>query len=450
MIFLLKSLRNSKRLQPWIALLFFIVFTIPLRAQQADTVLTDANLPLLIDYALDHQPAVRQSVINEEITGLQIRNKLADWYPQVNFGYNYQRNFQLPVSVIGGNQIQAGLYNTSSLQLTASQQIFNRDALLASRTRDDVELMARKQTETTQIDLIAEVSKAYYDLLATQQQQNINQANILMLERSLKDARARYDVGVADKTDYQRATIAWNNARASATGLEQALLAKITRLRSMINYPESLDFSVKSDSALLEQEIFLDTLQQPAYAQRVEYQLLTAQQRLQQANIKYEKWSYIPSVSANAAYLRNFMNDDFGKLYNQGFPNSYAGLTLGFPIFQGGKRKNNIHIAERQLALTELDLVNFKNQVSSEYATALAAYKSSMVQYQTLKENMELAAEVQRIIALQYREGVKTYLELITAQTDLTAARISYYNAVYNLLSSKIDVMKANGEIHAE
>ncbi len=58
--------------------------------------------------------------------------------------------------------------------------------------------------------------------------------------------------------------------------------------------------------------------------------------------LKYNKWSFIPSLSANGAYNLNYLNNNFGKLYNQSFPNSYAGLTLSFPIFQGGKRKYNI------------------------------------------------------------------------------------------------------------
>lgn len=417
------------------------------QSQTGDTTLQQATLAGIIDYALAHQPGVRQAEINQEITDLQIKNRLADWYPQVNFNYNYQRNFQLPVNIIGGNQVRFGVFNTSALQFTATQNIFNRDALLASRTKGDVRLVAAKQTENARINLVASVSKNFYDLLATDQQRKITGENIAMLSRSLKDARARFDAGVTDKTDYQRATIALNNAMASQKEIEEALKAKEANLKFLINYPPDKELSLLYDSATLEQEIFLDTLQAPAYTRRVEYQQLQAQLRLQEANVRYNKWSYIPTVSANGAYIRNFLNDDFAKLFNQSYPNSYAGLTVGFPIFQGGKRKNNIVIAERQVEQTRLDLVNFTNQASSEYKAAMAQYRASMANYHALKENMELAKEVHRIIELQYREGIKTYLELITAQTDLRASQINYFNAVYSLLSSKIDVQRAEGSI---
>jgi len=48
-------------------------------------------------------------------------------------------------------------------------------------------------------------------------------------------------------------------------------------------------------------------------------------------------------------------------------------------------------------------------------------------------------------IELQYRSGVKAYLELITAETDLRNAQSNYSDALYQVLSSKIDVQKALG-----
>lgn len=417
------------------------------RSAAQDKVLTNANLSTIVNYALANQPAVQQSVIDQQITDLQIKNRLADWYPQLNFNYNYQRNFQLPTNVIGGNPIRFGVFNTSAVQFTASQNIFNRDVLLASRTKDDVRLVAAKTTENAKINLVSNVAKNYYDLLATHQQLQVTNENIIMLRRSLKDSRARYDAGIVDKTDYQRATIALNNALASKKEMEESVHAKVANLKFLINYPPQKPLSLQYDSAALLKEIYLDTLQAPNYNARVEYQQLQAQLRLQQAHVSYNKWSYIPTVSANGAYILNFLNDNIGRLYGQSFPNSFAGVTLGFPIFQGGKRKNNIVIAQKQVDRTQLDITNFINQANSEYATAMAQYKAAMANFMALKENMQLAAEVHRIIELQYREGIKTYLELITAQTDLRTAQINYFNAVYSLLSSKIDVQKAEGAI---
>lgn len=444
-------MRGSTKVIQLLQLLTVTSFlSLSVNAQQTDSLLSQAALPQILQYALANQPTVKQAEIDREITGLQIKNRLADWYPQLNFNYVYQRNFQLPANVIGGNVVRFGVNNTSGLQFTATQNIFNRDALLASRTKNDVKLVADKAIENEKINLVAGVSKNFYDLLATEEQRKVIDENIIRLSRNLKDSRSRYDAGIVDKTDYQRATIALNNANASKREIEQALNAKLANLKFLINYPAEKTLSISYDSAVLEKEIYLDTLKVPEYANRVELQQLQAQLRLQEANVAYTKWSYIPSVTANGAYLQNFQNDDIGKLYSQNFPNSFAGITVGVPLFQGGKRKNNISIAKKQVDLTKLSITGFVNQANSEYAAAMAQYKAGMANYLSLKENMVLAADVYRIIELQYRSGIKTYLELITAQTDLRTAQINYFNALYSLLSSKIDVQRAEGTIQLQ
>lgn len=428
-------------------LVSFILCSVNVNAQNRDSLLQDATLQNIIQYALKNQPAVQQSLIDEKITELQIKSKLSEWYPQVNFNYLYQHNFQVQTSIIGGNTVKLGVDNTSALQFTASQAIFNRDVLLASRTKGDVRLQVKQQTEGTKIDVAVSVSKAFYDVLTTQQQIKVVDENIIRLEKSLKDARAQYDAGIVDKTDYKRATIALNNSKASKKMNEEAIKAKIEYLKALMNYPETGQLNIVYDSTQLENEIVFDTLQALDYSKRIEYQALQTQLKLQQANVKYNKWSYLPSLSANGAYNSNFLNNSFSKLYNQAYPNSYAGLTLAFPIFQGGKRKYDIKQAESQLKRTDLELVNIKNSMSSEYYNSLANYKANLANYFALKENVLLAQEVYDVIQLQYRSGVKTYLEVITSETDLRTAKINYFNSLYQVLSSKIDIQKSLGDI---
>lgn len=426
----------------------FIFSSLDSYAQQQDSLLTDATLPNVISYALKQQPTVQQAQIDERITDMQVKSKLADWFPQVNFNYLYQHNFQVQTNVIGGNPIKLGVNNTSALQFSASQTIFNRDVLLAKRTGSMVRQQAQQQTAGTKIDVVANVSKAFYDVLATEQQIKVTDENITRLQKSLNDAKNQYDAGVVDKTDYKRATIALNNALAAKKSNEEVLKAKKAYLKQLMNYPVNADLNIIYDSATLEGEIAVDTTLGADFSKRIEYRILETQRSLQEANVQYNKWAYIPSLSANGAYNLNYLNNSFGKLYNTSYPNSYAGLTLSFPIFQGGKRHYNIKQAEWELKRTDLDIVNLKNEVNSEYSAALAGYKANLANYLAVKENVELAKEVYEVIQLQYRSGVKTYLEVITAETDLRTAQINYFDALYGVLSSKIDVQKSLGQIN--
>lgn len=422
-------------------------FTSFAQRTQGDSLLAEVTVQSAVAYAIEHQPAIRQSLLDEDITESDIRSRLSDWYPQVSFGYSLQHNFLLPTNFIAGNAIRAGVNNTSAAQFTASQAIFNRDVLLARRTRTDVLLQSRQTTVNNKIELAVNVTKAYYDVLATVQQIKVAAENIVRLERSLKDARAQYDAGIADKIDYKRATISLNSIRASRRGNEALVQAKTEYLKSLMGYPLSGALNIVYDSTAMENDIALDTLQLPDYRSRIEYRLLETQRNLLKANVSYNKWSYLPSVSANGAYNLNFQNNDFGKLYGANYPNSYAGLTLAVPIFQGGRRKADLRTAELQLDRNDLDIVSLKNTVNAEYSQALASYKSNLGNYLALKQNVALAQEVYDVIQLQYRSGIKTYLEVITAETDLRTSQINYFDALYSVLASKVDVQRALGQI---
>lgn len=416
-------------------------------AQVHDNTMMEVTLNKAIEYAVKNQPRIQQSSLDEEITESIIRSRLADWYPQVNFNYNLQHNFLLQTSVFGGNQVRLGVNNTSAAQFTATQIIFNRDVLLARRTKNNVQLQTTQTTVNNKIDLAVNVTRAFYDILATTQQIKLADENINRLQRSLKDATAQYKAGIADKIDFKRATISLNNSLALKHSNEALLAAKNEYLKSLMAYPTEKALILVYDSTLMESDALLDTLQVPDYHNRIEYRLLETQQGLLKANVLYNKWSYLPSVSANAAYNLNFQNNQFTKLYGTSFPNSYTGLTLGVPLFQGGKRKANMRTAELQLSRNELDLASLKNTVNAQYAQALAIYKSNLAGYFALKENVALAKEVYDVIQLQYRSGIKTYLEVITSQADLQAAQINYFNSLYQLLTVKADVRRALGQI---
>lgn len=413
----------------------------------ADSLLTAVTLKQAVDYAIKYQPAVQQSLADEEITSANVRSRLAGWYPQVNFNYNLQHNFILPTTIVQGTPQRFGVDNVSAAQFTVTQPIFNRDVLLAARTRRDVLQQARQATSSSKIETETAVSKAFYAVLAAAQQIRVSAENITRLERSLQDAYRQYQAGVTDKTDYKRAQIGLNNARALERTNKEMLKARVEYLKSVMGYPASGALEIVYDSLQMEKEVYLDTLATVNYSSRIEYRILETQQRLLEANLRYNRWSYLPSLAANGAYNFNYQHNELPKLYNTNYPNSFAALTLTLPIFQGGRRKADIQAAEWQLERNRLEIVGLRNAINAEYAAALAAYKAFLADFTAVQENLALALEVYDVIQLQYRAGIKTYLEVINAETDLRTAQINYYNALYNLMAGKIDVQKALGQI---
>jgi outer membrane protein len=444
---MLLILQKCSRLLRAIALVFLLPMTVD--AQEAsDSTLQDATLDEVVAYALAHQPAVRQAAIDQKITDQVVKGKLADWYPQLNFNYNYQRFFDLQSSVIGGNLIRFGVNNTSFAQFTATQTIFNRDVLLAASTASKVKIQSEQNVTRTKIDVVVGVTKAFYDVLATAQQIKVSEESIVRLRRSLQDAKSRYSAGLTDKTDFKRATIQLGNAEATLKSNQELLKYKEQYMKTLMGYPEDKALSMQYDTLRMEQEILLDTLEQLQPVSHIDYKILITQQELQRANVKYSYWAFLPTLTAFGTYQLNYQNNVFGELYNERYPYSYVGAAITFPIFQGGKRTAKIQ--EQRWASKRLDasMDNLRNTLSTEYTRAMASYKSNLTNYFTQQENVVLAQEVYDVIELQYRNGVKTYLDVTIAESDLRTTRINYFNALYQVLASKMDVQRALGQIN--
>jgi outer membrane protein TolC len=444
---------------PYLLLSGFLLFFPMLAFSQTNTDTATAKVITLrqcIDFALRNQPVVRQAAIDEAINERNIGISLSAWLPQVSGSGLYDYYFKgSPVATTGTAAFPntgTNVDNLSTLGLQANQVIYNNDVLQAAKAAKYSRLYYKQNTTSSQINVVSDVSKAFFDILLSQKQLDILNEDIARLQRSLKDAYAQYQAGVVDKTDYKQATIALNNSLASRKQTEESIKSKTAYLKQIMGLGAENRLTLSYDSSRYESEAVADTNQRLDVNNRIEYQLLQTQKSLQNINVSYYKWGFLPSVSATGAYNWVYLSNSFSSLYDNRslFPNGYVGLNLAIPIFQGGKRLQNLSKARLQVDRADLDIVNSRNTINTEYVEAMAGYKSNYTNWQFLKQNVSLAKDVYHVVSLQYREGIKTYLDVIVAQSDLRTAELNYYNALFQLLSSKIDLQKSLGTLSVQ
>ena len=149
---------NIQRLQvKFIALIGLILspFFLLSQVSSKDSLLAEVTLKNAINYAIIHQPQVQQSLIDQQIVESNIRSRLSEMYPQVNFNYSLQHNFIIQTAVIGGNSVKLGVNNTSAGQFSFTQSIFSKDVLLANRTKADVRQQASQATSRSRFTATA-------------------------------------------------------------------------------------------------------------------------------------------------------------------------------------------------------------------------------------------------------------------------------------------------------
>jgi len=413
------------------------------------------TLKQCIDYALLHQPALNQSQINVSIAKITNAINLSGWYPQVNVTGNLTHYIELPTTYVantanpGGPPLkeQTGVVNTVIPEFLASQALFSPSLLYASKSAPLYVKQAVQITDSTKINIVSSVSKSFYNLLLTLEQIDVLKADTQLFAQTLRDAYHQYIGGIVDETDYEQATITLNNSKAQLKQALENVTPQYATLKQLMGYAPENQFNVSFDTLEMMRDIAFDTTQPLQFDKRIEIQQLQTAKSLQHLVTAYYQHAYLPTVSAFFEYNYEFESNSYSNLYSNAFPNSLVGLSFNIPVFTGFARLKNVDRSKLQERLIDWSEVDLRSQIYLEYTTALANYRGNLYNFQALQENVAMAKRVYFVVSLQYKQGLVPYLNVVTAQSNLISSEISYVNALFQVLSSKIDLEKALGII---
>ena len=451
----LRSFRDVRLIIRFLSVTGLMIFSLQPEAQNSLAVDSNQSLTLdqCIDYAFKHQPALFQSYINQSITKTNNAINLSGWYPQINLGGNFTHYNQLPTSFSTDStgapmKIHSGVVNSAVPALTVTQAIFSPSLLYAAKASSFYVKQAEEVTDSTKIDLVVSVSKAFYNLLLTIEQINVLKEDTARLGKNLSDAYHQYVGGIVDMTDYQEAAITLNNSKAQLKQAIENVIPQYATLKQLMGWPPQNQFNVNFDTARMKNDISFDTTQDLVYEKRIEYQILQTGKTLQHQITDYYRLSFLPTVSGFFNYDFQYENNNLAALYANVYPYSFIGLSVNLPIFTGFYRLKNIQKSKLQEQLLDWSQVSLKSEIYTEYTTALANYKGNLYNLYMMQDNVGMAKNVYDIVSLQYQQGVVPYLNVITAESNLITSQIGYLNALFQVLSNKVDLQKAMGIIY--
>jgi outer membrane protein TolC len=408
-----------------------------------------------IEYALHHQPALNQSLLNISIARTTNAINLSGWLPQVSISGSLIHYNQLPTTLVsnpatpGGPPVttHTGVINTATPELTAAQTIFSPQLLYSATSAHLFVEQAEQNSDSANIYVVSAVSKTFYSLLLTLEQINVLKEDTARLGTDVLDTYHQFVGGLVDETDYEQAVITLNNSRAQLRQQVENITPSYANLKHIMGYPPEKQFNVTYDTLEMKQEIVCDTTRPLQYEKRIEFQQLQTEKELQRQLTGFYELSFLPSVSAFYNYNYEYQSNTTSQLFKNAYPYSFFGLSLSLPIFTGFSRIENIHRSELQEQNLDWAEVNLRSQIYAEYTSALASYKSNLYNMSLMQDNKTRAMNVYRIVSLQYNQGIVSYLNIIVAESNLINAEIGYLDALFQVLSSKIDLEKATGDI---
>ena len=412
-----------------------------------------------INYAFEHQDTVLNAQLDVKSADYKVRETTGIGLPQISGSASFQDYLKIPVTLIpaqffGGpagsfTAVQFGVKYQSALGLNLTQKLFDGSYLVGLKASRTYKELSQRSYIRSKIEANVNVTKAYYQVLVSAEQIKLLDADITQLEHQLNETTAENKQGSAEKIDVQRTQVQYNNLVTNRENSLQLLALSYQMLKFQMGMPINTELTLtdKLEDVQLADSQAAATSDTTFYHNRIEYNLLETQKRLNELDVSNKKAASYPTLVLNGSYNSSYQNNSFSNLYSSNFPSSFFGLTLNVPIFSGGQRINQIRESKINVLKSQNDLDNAKNGFLLQANAAHFTYVNSLRSLDNQKRNQQLAQEVLRVTKIKYQQGVGSNLEVTQAQADVETADNQFIQALYNALISKVDQDKAYGRI---
>ncbi len=443
------------------SILFFITVWTSFYAQKTDNISKKFSLQEAVNYALTHNINNLSAELDYKISKARNQEYTGIGLPHVSASFDLKDYFELPTSLIpavffGGKPgtympVKFGTQYNATGGISFSQIIFSGDYLSALQASSKLVDLSKKNIQRTKIETITNVTKAYYNALINVERLALVNANIIKVESLYNNTKELYKNGVVEKLDLDRIQIAYNNLLTEKEKFIKLIGLTQTLLKFQMNY--ALTDSIALTDSLVKFKVLVTDIKELNLApeKRIEYQMLNDQKKLNEIDLNRYKFQFLPSIIAYGSYSKNAQRVTFNVFdfssENKWFNIGILGATLNWDLFTSGQRYFRIKQAKYNVIKTQYGIEQLKQAIQLEYQSALVMYQNALLSLKTQENNLGLAQSVFDTSVKKYEQGVGSNIEVINAETSLKEAQTNYLNALFDALSSKVDLDKSLGNI---
>jgi len=444
-------------------------------AQQAPPNKQTHNFSLqdCINYAYENQDSVKNAKLDILSADQKIRETKGQGMPQINGTVTFQDFLKTPTSV--GPQFKSPSPNpnnpfdpanidadapvvkfpfgavkyNNTLSLQATQLLFSGTFFVGLQAVKSYKELSERSLNRSRIQTNVAVTKAYYQVLVSNEQIKLLDANINQLKQQVNETTQSNKQGFVEKIDVDRITVQYNNLVTNRENVERSLVLNYAMLKFQMGMPigDELTLTDKLSDINLESAALANTVDTTIYHNRIEYQLLETNKRLNELDVKAKKADLLPTVAAVGGYSGVFQENHTRYLYNNMYPYSFIGLNISIPIFSGFQRDAKVKQSQIEVQKSQNMLNNAKNGFTLQATAARVSFVNSLQSLNNQRRNQDLANEVLRVSRIKYTQGVGSSIEVTQAQTALETSDNQYIQALYEALISKVNLDEAYGRI---
>ncbi len=421
--------------------------TLPPTPKAAIELKIEATRPLTLQDALDiavaRSPQLLLGQIAVEKAEAAVREQQAGLYPTVNanlsYTYNQSATSAVSAALIGASALTSAIAQTESAPLTGQVSVnwtIFSSGLVPSNIRTAQESLdaARYDSGRIRQEVLSNVITAYYDLQNADGSVDIGVASVRNAEASLRDAQAQEQAGIGTRFAVLQAEMQLANARVDLLQYQNRRVVAQRNLARQLNFERPTDVTAadpvqKGQSWRLSLE---DTLLE-AFRNRSELGRYLA---LERQAIAREVGYYASQAPQVSVFLTPQIYDNLLDRVT-GFYSGYsAGIQVQWSLFDGGAARARADQAIADARNARVNYVDTLNSVRYGVESAYTDMLTATLRTDATGTAVTSAEEALRLARLRFQAGVGTQLEVITADRDLTQARV-------NRLTATVDFNRA-------
>ena len=433
------------RLRTVMALL--TLFALTANAQEA-TPTMHLTLDKAIELALDENPTIKVAEKEIELKEVSKTEAWQNLLPTVTLDGTVTYNIKVAEIKTSMGSFKMGMddSNTWNGALQVALPLYAPAVYQTMNlTKSDLELAVEK-SRGSKIDLVNQVTKAYYQLMLAQDSYNVLNENYKLAETNFNIVNAMYEQGRVSEYDKISAEVQKNSAWPSVVSGKNAVEIAKLQLKVLMGITADVNIVIDDNLKNHESEMKMATNKEIDLTRNSTLRQIDMQGELLSKQRKLLKTSYYPTLALVGSYQYQSMSNTNWEVHNYNWSNaSSLTLSLSIPLFKASnqtKLKSN-KIQQYQLAETR---INTERMLSMQAQSYLDNMTKSAEQLESNKTAVELAKKGLEISQKRYDVGKGTILELTNSQVSLTNMQLTYNNTIYDYLVAKSDLNKVIGK----
>lgn len=395
-----------------------------------------------IQVALNENPTIKIAGTEIQLKKTAQKEAYLSLFPEANLAGSYSRAIQKQSFAMQGQIIKVGTTNNMSGGVTVSLPVF-APALYKtiSLTKTDVNLSLEK-ARSSRLDLINQVTKAFYQLLLAQDSYGVLQKSYKQSEDNYNVIKAKFDQGRVSEYDKISAEVQMRSIKPNVISAHSGVTLAMLQLKVLMGLESDMMLAV--DGNLQDYEMAMYSRQAQPRPENVELNNSTLKQldlnmEALKKTLKLKYTSFMPTLAASFNYNYISMSEDLRIFHYKWIPYSTIGLSLSIPLFRGS---NFTQVKQAKLQIKELELnrTNVRRQLAMQAKSYLDNMEASSEQVSSNREAINQAIKGRDIADKRYQVGRGTILELNSSEVALTQAQLVYNQSIFDWLIAKADL----------